>query len=161
MGCRKCRGWEDSECCLSERQQCSCSCHTSCDCFFCHTVGLKARSSLWQQQQQHKQQSKQQQSRQQESRQQQCLAASASTEAAVPPLQSAKSTSTMLTSVLRLESRASTLFDVADDQNQQHRRLGSLLGSPHQAAASADSALDKPRRWSRRSITLKPLRLFA
>ncbi|KAJ2307406.1 hypothetical protein H4R23_004954 [Coemansia sp. Cherry 401B] len=45
MGCQKCRGWEDSECCLSQSSACACACHTSCDCAFCYTVELKARST--------------------------------------------------------------------------------------------------------------------
>ncbi|KAJ2728147.1 hypothetical protein H4S00_001135 [Coemansia sp. D1744] len=44
MGCRKCRGWEDSGCCLSQSGPCDCACHAACDCAFCHTVELKARS---------------------------------------------------------------------------------------------------------------------
>ncbi|KAJ2480582.1 hypothetical protein IWW56_002343 [Coemansia sp. RSA 2131] len=44
MGCRKCRGWEDSSCCLSQSGPCDCACHAACDCAFCHTVELKARS---------------------------------------------------------------------------------------------------------------------
>ncbi|KAJ2776328.1 hypothetical protein H4R18_005725 [Coemansia javaensis] len=44
MGCRKCRGWEESECCLSQPTTCSCACHAACDCAFCHTVELKTRS---------------------------------------------------------------------------------------------------------------------
>ncbi|PIA16510.1 hypothetical protein COEREDRAFT_81176 [Coemansia reversa NRRL 1564] len=45
MGCRKCRGWEENECCLSQSDPCDCKCHASCDCAFCHTVELKARST--------------------------------------------------------------------------------------------------------------------
>ncbi|KAJ2888123.1 hypothetical protein GGI21_006770 [Coemansia aciculifera] len=45
MGCRKCRGWEESECCLSQHSSCACACHTSCDCSYCYTVELKARST--------------------------------------------------------------------------------------------------------------------
>ncbi|KAJ2822139.1 hypothetical protein FBU31_004679, partial [Coemansia sp. 'formosensis'] len=45
MGCRKCRGWEESECCLSQHDSCACACHTSCDCAYCYTVELKARST--------------------------------------------------------------------------------------------------------------------
>ncbi|KAJ2058542.1 hypothetical protein GGI03_005176 [Coemansia sp. RSA 2337] len=45
MGCRKCRGWEESECCLSQHNSCACACHTSCDCAYCYTVELKARST--------------------------------------------------------------------------------------------------------------------
>ncbi|KAJ2792688.1 hypothetical protein GGI18_000193 [Coemansia linderi] len=45
MGCRKCRGWEESECCLSQHSCCACACHTSCDCAYCYTVELKARST--------------------------------------------------------------------------------------------------------------------
>ncbi|KAJ2001363.1 hypothetical protein GGI04_003767, partial [Coemansia thaxteri] len=45
MGCRNCRGWEESECCLSQQCDCACACHTSCDCSYCYTVELKARST--------------------------------------------------------------------------------------------------------------------
>ncbi|PIA16528.1 hypothetical protein COEREDRAFT_92525 [Coemansia reversa NRRL 1564] len=43
MGCSKCRGWEENECCLSQSEACDCKCHASCDCAFCYTVELKAR----------------------------------------------------------------------------------------------------------------------
>ncbi|KAJ2084726.1 hypothetical protein IW140_006617, partial [Coemansia sp. RSA 1813] len=46
MGCRKCRGWEDSECCLSQQDACACTCHTSCDCAFCYTIELKERTAM-------------------------------------------------------------------------------------------------------------------
>ncbi|KAJ2712027.1 hypothetical protein H4R19_002965 [Coemansia spiralis] len=45
MGCQRCRGWEESECCLSQSAGCTCGCHAECDCAFCHAVDLKARSS--------------------------------------------------------------------------------------------------------------------
>ncbi|KAJ2813148.1 hypothetical protein FBU31_007482, partial [Coemansia sp. 'formosensis'] len=35
----------DSECCLSQHESCECDCHTACSCAYCHTVGLKARST--------------------------------------------------------------------------------------------------------------------
>ncbi|KAJ1801944.1 hypothetical protein LPJ75_006342, partial [Coemansia sp. RSA 2598] len=85
MGCRKCRGWEESECCLSQTNvQCTCSCHTSCDCSFCFTVSLKARSSPPQ------------------SGQHPAQAASRSAAASI------------FSTVLRLEPRASTSMDGGD-----------------------------------------------
>ncbi|PVZ98303.1 hypothetical protein BB558_005703 [Smittium angustum] len=42
MGCETCRGWK-GKCCL-ESAPCSCSCHFSCQCFFCDTVRLISRN---------------------------------------------------------------------------------------------------------------------
>ncbi|KAJ2600888.1 hypothetical protein H4R99_003185 [Coemansia sp. RSA 1722] len=126
MGCRKCRGWEESECCLSQADvQCTCSCHTSCDCSFCFTVNLKARSFPAQPEVQHGQ------------------------------TVSRSAAASILSTVLRLESRTSTSID-ANDRGQSAGTAGS--GSQ---TASVSGEIKTKSRWSRRSSTLKPLRLFA
>ncbi|KAJ2742846.1 hypothetical protein GGI20_004191 [Coemansia sp. BCRC 34301] len=116
MGCRKCRGWEESECCLSQHSSCACACHTSCDCAYCYTVELKARST---------------------------------TRTSLAQATGPKSTTSRITTVLRLESRLSATLDSASSSQT------------HLAATKKDMKAPKSRRWSRRSSTLKPLRLFA
>ncbi|KAJ2543539.1 hypothetical protein EV175_005971 [Coemansia sp. RSA 1933] len=100
MGCRKCRGWEDSECCLSQQGACACACHTSCDCAFCYTIELKERtamrSSYGCEKQNHQ-------------------AAAAATTA------STKTTATRISTVLRLESKTNAAYDgsISADESQQ------------------------------------------
>ncbi|KAI7824554.1 hypothetical protein BX661DRAFT_185521 [Kickxella alabastrina] len=124
MGCRKCRGWEESECCLSQHTQCACDCHTSCDCAFCYTIQLKARS----------------------------LPAHLvpHTHTMTP-----KTATSLLSSVLRLESRSS--LSSLDDRNNFRLHMQ----GQGQVPAADDHKLTKSRKWSRRSSLLKPLRLFA
>ncbi|KAJ1849319.1 hypothetical protein LPJ73_003753 [Coemansia sp. RSA 2703] len=120
MGCQKCRGWEESECCLSQTCLCTCACHTSCDCSFCFTVSLKARSSP-----------------------------------TLPAPQQAqshtisKSAASIISTVLRLDSRTSTSLDGTE-------RSSTTVGQTQMSGNVKTKS-----RWSRRGSTLKPLRLFA
>ncbi|KAJ2858805.1 hypothetical protein GGI22_003225 [Coemansia erecta] len=132
MGCRKCRGWEDSECCLSQQGACSCACHTSCDCAFCYTIELKDRTTMRssfgcgkKQQQQLLQQSQ----------------ATANT----------KTAAMRISTVLRLESKANGTFDGSTSAEELR-----------QAGGGERKSSEKARKWAyRRSASLKPLRLFA
>ncbi|KAJ2785029.1 hypothetical protein H4R18_000737 [Coemansia javaensis] len=123
MGCRRCRGWEESECCLSQQAACDCECHAKCDCAFCHAVVLKARTSS----------------------------------GPVPECTlRRKSTTSRITTALRLDSRASTsAAPTAVD--------GMAAGRPStELRASTDNHRSLlALRWSRRSSALKPLRMFA
>ncbi|KAJ2654049.1 hypothetical protein IWW48_006331, partial [Coemansia sp. RSA 1200] len=142
MGCRKCRGWEDSECCLSQQSACACACHTSCDCAFCYTIELKERTSMRSSSghaKQHQHQHQHQHYYQHQS-----------------PV-NAKTAAMRLTTVLRLESKAAitTYGDSGSVSVDEHQLAGSDLSATE---SSSRKSSEKIRKWaSRRSTTLKPL----
>ncbi|KAJ2748275.1 hypothetical protein H4S06_005003 [Coemansia sp. BCRC 34490] len=150
MGCRKCRGWEDSECCLSQQSACACACHTSCDCAFCYTIELKERTSMRSASGHGKQHQHQRQHQHYNQHQHQHQL----------PV-NAKTAAMRLTTVLRLESKApSTTYGDSGSVSVDELQLsGSDLSS---SESSSRKSSEKIRKWaSRRSTTLKPLRLFA
>ncbi|KAJ2667571.1 hypothetical protein GGH99_006638, partial [Coemansia sp. RSA 1285] len=148
MGCRKCRGWEDSECCLSQQSACACVCHTSCDCAFCYTIELKERTSMRSASghgKQHQHQRQHQHYNQHYNQHQHQLSVNAKTAAM------------RLTTVLRLESKApSTTYGDSGSVSADELQLsGSDLSS---SESSSRKSSEKIRKWaSRRSTTLKPL----
>ncbi|KAJ1985677.1 hypothetical protein GGI26_006535, partial [Coemansia sp. RSA 1358] len=132
MGCRRCRGWEDSECCLSQQDACTCACHTSCECAFCHTIELKARSGI---------RSTSCYGRQQQQNQ---------------SIASSKLSALKLATVLRLDSRGNSSYDGSSTTNEQTGN--DALHDLQQPNTSARKSSEKARKWaSRRSTTLKPL----
>ncbi|KAJ1791600.1 hypothetical protein LPJ59_004962 [Coemansia sp. RSA 2399] len=124
MGCRKCRGWEDSECCLSQQGACACACHTSCDCAFCYTIELKDRTAM--------------RGSLGCGKQQQQSQAAAST----------KTAAMRLTTVLRLESKANGTFDGSASADELRQAGGGERKSSEKARkwAYRRSASLKPLR---------------